>query len=434
MSAKNHQGFQRYFANASWMFAEQILRLTAGLFVGVWVARYLGPEQFGIFSYAIAIASIFTCIAKLGLDSIVVRNLLQEPERTKHYLGTAFWLKLGGALFMLGIVALAIQWTATDYLTNLYLLIIASGSIFQCFEVVDFYFQSRVLSKFVSICKLTQLIFSSLLKLYFIVTGAELIFFIAVYLFDQCTLALSLYVSYRCQKTGSFYRFFDKNIAKRMLNDSWPLLFSGLAVMIYIRIDQLMIKQMLGEKELGFYSAAARLSEVWIFIPTIIISSVFPSIVNAKKVSLVFYKQRLQQLFTLMTWLAIGIVLPVTFFADSLISLLYGPNYHEAGVVLSIHIWGVIFVFMGVATGAYLTAESFTRKSLFRTVFGAIINVLLNLYFIPHYGIKGAAIATVISQFAANFGYDCFDKDLRNLLRIKIKGLIPIYLIWIFKF
>ena len=158
----------RYFANTSWMFGEQVLRMASGLLVGIWVARYLGPEQFGLFSYALAFVSIFSGLAKLGLDGIVVRDLVNHPHQRDVYLGTAFWLKFVGAFVMLGIVALATLFTSNDHTTNLYVFIISSGIIFQSFEVVDFYFQSKVLSKFVSICKITQLAVSSALKIYFV--------------------------------------------------------------------------------------------------------------------------------------------------------------------------------------------------------------------------------------------------------------------------
>jgi O-antigen/teichoic acid export membrane protein len=429
-SAKTHQGFRRYFANTSWMFAEQMLRMVAGLLVGIWVARYLGPEQFGVFSYAIAFASLFSSIAKLGLGGIVVRDLVKEPEQRDRYLGTAFWLKLMGAILMLGIVAIAMQLSSSDQLTNLYILIIASGAIFQSFEVVDFYFQSKVLSKFVSICKMTQLFISSLLKLYFIFTGAELIYFVLITLVDQITLSLSLYIAYRFQKLGSFYGHFNTAIAKRLLKDSWPLIFSGLLVTIYMRIDQIMIKEMLGAQEVGLFAAAVRLSEVWYFIPSIITASLFPSIVNAKKNSQAMYLQRLQKLSTLMTWLAIVIALPMTFASDLVVSLLYGHYYQGAGAVLAIHIWGAVFVFLGVASGVFFTVENYTKKSLYRTSLGALSNILLNLVLIPRYGINGAATATLLSQFIANFLYDFFDTSVRDLVFIKIKALFPIYYIW----
>jgi O-antigen/teichoic acid export membrane protein len=425
-SAKTHPGFRRYFANTSWMFAEQLLRMIAGLLVGIWVARYLGPKQFGVFSYAIAFASLFSSIAKLGLDGIVVRDLVKEPEQRDCYLGTAFWLKLMGAILMLGIVAIAIQLSSSDHLTNLYVLIIASGAIFQSFEVVDFYFQSKVLSKFVSICKMTQLFISSLLKLYFIFTGAELIYFVLITLVDQITLSLSLYIAYRFQKLDSFFGHFNKAIAKQLLKDSWSLIISGLIIMIYMRIDQIMIKEMLGESEVGLYSAAVRLSEVWYFIPVIITASVFPSIVNAKKISEELYYTRLQRLYKLMIWLAIGIALPMTFLSDWLITLLYGDSYRDAGAVLKINIWAGVFVFIGVASDKWFLSEGLQKYTTVNTSVGAIINILLNFILIPRYGIYGAAISTLISYSIAAYLMNLvFKKSRGNFIRLT-KSLLAI--------
>lgn len=421
-----HQGFMRYFANTSWMFGEQILRMLAGLLVGVWVARYLGPERFGIFSYALALVAIFGGIAKLGLDGILVRNLVNEPQKRDIYLGTAFWLKVIGALVTFGIVVLATLFTSANKTTNLYVAIIASGIIFQSFEVIDFYFQSKVLSKFVSLCRVTQLLLSSLLKIYFVFTGADLFWFVVVSLIDQVTLAIALYLAYKHQKQGSFYRYFDLSTAKVLLKDSWPLVFSGLAVAVYMRIDQIMIKEMLGDKEVGLYSAAVRLSEVWYFIPVIITNSFAPAIMNARKISDELYKIRLQRLCTVMVWLAIFIAIITTFFSEILINMLYGQAYYAATNVLAIQAWGGVFVFLGVASGVFYTAENYTRKTLYRILLGAVLNVLLNLIMIPLYGIYGAAIATVVSQFAANLVYDFFDADVKVIRNIKIKSFFPI--------
>ncbi len=424
--ALTHQGFRRYFANTSWMFGEQILRMVAALLVSIWVARYLGPAQFGIFSYAIAFVSIFGILAKLGLDGIMVRDLVNEPQKRDIYLGTAFWLKLIGAFFMLASVAIATLFTTNDHTTNLYIFIIASGIIFQSFEVVDFYFQSQVLSKFVSICKIIQLLLSSALKVYFVVTGADLFWFVVVTLIEQVTLALTLYIAYKYQKLGSFYRHFDFNTAKKLLKDSWPLIFSGLAMAVYMRIDQIMIKEMLGDKEVGIYSAAVRLSEVWYFIPVIITNSLAPAIISARNVSYDLYKNRLQKLCTVMVWLAIVLAIFITFFSGMLVNILFGSAYQAASGVLAIQIWGGIFVFIGVASGVFFTAENYTRKTLYRTALGAVSNVLLNIVMIPLYGIYGAAVATLISQFVVNLAYDFFDDDVKEIRNIKIKSFFPI--------
>lgn len=423
-SLTSHSGFRRYGANTAWMFSEQILRMIAGLLVGIWVARYLGPEQFGIFSYALAFTALFAGIAKLGLDGIIVRDLVNDPTKRDIYLGTAFWLKIIGAFLSFSAIALATLFTSNDATTNLYIFIIASGMIFQSFEVIDFYFQSKVLSKFVSLSKMTQLFISSLLKIYFVITGADLIWFVIISAFDQLTLAISLVYAYSKQSLGSFYRSFDLQTAKKLLSDSWPLIFSLMVIAIYMKIDQIMIKEMLGAKEVGIYSAAVRLSEIWYFLPTIIASSIFPAIIQAKQQDQKHYHMRLQQFYTVMVWMAISIALPMTFMSDWIIIKLYGSAYVEAGSVLMIHIWTAVFVFLGVAFGRYLTAENLTKTQFIRTLFGAVVNVISNLILIPKYGIQGAAISTLIAQFSANYFYDLFDPKLYPQLKLKTLALI----------
>ncbi len=396
--------------------------MIAGLLVGIWVARYLGPEQFGVFSYATAFVAIFGSLAKLGLDGIVVRDLVNEPHKKDLYLGTAFWLKLVGALITFIIVAFATLFTSNDYTTNLYIFIIASGIIFQSFEVIDFYFQSKVLSKFVSLCKMAQLLLSSLLKVYFVLTGADLFWFVVVSLIDQIALATTLYIAYKYQKLENFYRYFDSEVAKNFLKNSWPLVFSGLVVMIYMRIDQIMIKEMLGSQEVGVYSAAVRLSEAWYFIPMVITSSLFPAIVNAKKVSKELYYTRLQRLYTFMVWTAIAIALPITFLSDWLVNLLYGKEYMGAGQVLMIQTWAGLFVFLGVASSSWLTSENLQTIAFYRTFAGAIINIVLNLLLIPIYGIAGAAVATLVSYMFAGFLFDIFNHNTKKIFLMKISA------------
>lgn len=393
--------------------------MLVGLLVGLWVARYLGPEQFGVFSYAVAFAALFSIITKFGLDTIVVRDLVRLPDQSDLYLGTAFWLKLGGAVVMLAVLALAALLTSNDTTTTLYVLVIASGAIFQAFEVVDFYFQSKVLSRFVSVCKLTQLMISSLLKVYLILTGAGLFWFVLVTLVDQITLALSLIVAYRYQKLGGFYRYFDRIIAGKLLSESWPLTISGLAVIVYVNIDQIMIKDMLGVKDVGMYSAVVRLSVVWYYVPVIIANSLFPAIVNAKKISLALYYSRLRRLYTLMFWSAAAIALPVSFFSEWLVTVLYGEAYSQAGKALMIHVWTGVFAFLGIASGKWFVNEGLQKYYTINNAAGAVANIALNYLLIPIYGICGAAISAVLSQAVAMYFMNLvFEKTRINFLRI----------------
>ncbi|MBE0472147.1 MAG: flippase, partial [Methyloprofundus sp.] len=219
------------------------------------------------------------------------------------------------------------------------------------------------------------------------------------------------------------YKHFDLSIAKQLLKDSWPLIFSAIVVMIYMRIDQIMIKEMLGEYEVGIYSAAVRLSEAFYFIPMLITASLFPAILNAKNQSDELYKQRLQRLYTFMVWFAIAIALPMTFLSDWLILLLFGQAYQEAGQVLMIHVWSMPFVFLLVASGKWFIAEGLARMALYRNLSAAFLNVVLNIIFIPIYGVVGAAISTLLAFFMAAYFFDILSTLTRKQFLLKTNSI-----------
>lgn len=423
-SLMKHQGFLRYFKNTSWMMAEQGLRLISGLFVGIWVARYLGPEQFGIFSYALAFTAIFAGIAKLGLDGIMVRELINQPQQRDMYMGTAFWLKMAGACLVMALIAAILPFTTNDATTKLYIFIITAGLVFQSFEVVDFYFQAQVMAKVVSLCKVIQLTLSSMVRIYLVLSGADLVWFVLVTAFDTLTLAVCYVAAYKFNQRTAFYSFFSLPIAKRLLKDSWPLIFSAIVVMVYMRIDQIMINNMLGDYEVGVYSAAVRLSEIFYFIPILLSASLFPAILNAKQHSAILFQQRLQRLYTFMVWLSIFIAIVMTISADFLIEKLFGNAYQDAAQVLVIHVWSAVFVFLGVSFSKYLLSENLTKIDFQRTLLGALCNVSFNLFLIPNYGLSGAALATLLSQFVVNIFYDIFDKRLHGQLVMKLKAFL----------
>ena len=418
--------------------------MIAGFLVGVWVARYLGPEKFGIFSYSLAFVSLFGGIAKLGLDGIVVRDLVKEMEKKEIYLGTSFWLKLIGGIITLLIIIITLLFQSiltshlsplTSYLslltshlltsTNLYILIIAFGIIFQSFEVIDFYYQATVQAKYISIRKMIQLFLSSVIKIILVLIKANLIWFVLVTLFDAISLAIFSWWIYKSQALPNFIKYFKWNIAKRLLKDSWLLLLSSIAISIYMRIDQVMIKNMLGDREVGLYSATMRLVEVWYFIPMIITQSVFPAIVSAKKVSEELYYKRLQQLFSLLIWTAILIAIPISVFSHQIIYLFYGERFMEASKVLVISVWASSFVFIGVGSGNFFLVENLQNFSFWRTFYGMIVNIILNFILIPSHGIQGAAIATLISQATAAYLFDIFNKETKKIFFMKTYALIP---------
>lgn len=434
----------RYFTNTAWLFAEKVLRMVVGLFVGVWVARYLGPEQFGLLSYAQSFVGLFAAIATLGLDGIVVRELVKDETRRDELIGTAFWLKLMGALGVLGLLAIAINFTSNDGYTNTLVFIIASATVFQAFNVVDMYFQAKVLSRFVVFANIFSLFISSLVKIGLILYQAPLMAFAWAVLFDSFVLAAGFvyfYIKYKNSLTPSSNnaehghaqpsRFlpFEKETAISLLKDSWPLILSSIVVSIYMKIDQIMIKEMLGSESVGQYAAATRISEAWYFIPMVVAGSLFPAIINAKKQSEDLYYARLQRLYALMFWMAIAIALPMTFLSGWVIHLLYGSAYIQASSVLMIHIWAGMFVFLGVASGKWLVNENLQLFSTVNTTIGAAINVILNFILIKKYDVEGAAWATLVSYFFA--AYFCL--IISNKTRINFYNLTKsVFLIGVF--
>ncbi len=417
------KGFLKYLFNTSWLFAEQGVRIISGLFIGVWIAKHLGPENYGKLSYAIAFSGIFGSISALGLESILVRELINQPENHNVLLGTVFRLRIIGAFIILLIIASILFSLGNDPKINLYIFIISFGFIFQSFEVISFFFQSQVLSKIVSICKFSQLLLSSLLKGYLILINAEIIWFSVAILFDTLSLSFAYFIAYKLNSSIGFYQKFDWRIAKVMLKDSWPLIFSSFVVMIYMRIDQIMIKEILGEIQVGIYSSAMKLSESFYFIPMLLVSSIYPAIINSRNQSKVLYEKRLQNLYTIMTWSAIIISFIMTFLSDSLVLTLFGDEFFEAGNVLKIHIWSSIFVFMGVASGSWYLSENLQRISLINTCVGAFINIVLNLYLIPVYGVNGAAYATLVSYGFSAYIMNYFWSETRSNFLMLSKSL-----------
>lgn len=419
-----HQGFMKYFKNTSWLLTEKILRIFVQLFVGVLLVRYLGPEEYGLYSYAGAFVGLFATIATLGLDAIVIRELVKNENKRDLLLGTAFLLKLTGAFVMLIILTLAFNFTSNDRYTNVLIFIIASATIFQSFNVIDFYFQSKVLSRFIVFANFISLFISSIVKILLILYEAPLIAFAYVILFDSFVLACGfLYFYFKNDLSFTLWKF-DKVVAVSLLKDSWPLILSGIAISIYMRIDQVMIKEMLNTKAVGQYAAAVRLSQSWYFVPMIIASSLFPAIINAKRVSKELYYIRLQRLFNLLVWLSIAIALLMTYFSDFVVSILYGSKYNEAGDVLMIHVWGGVFAALGLGQSKYFLANNLQKQLFIITVISAILNVILNYILIPIWGINGAAIATLISFSIGTLITPLIFKEARIMMKMSYRSFI----------
>ena len=420
---KNHEGFKKYLKNTSWLFLEKIFRIFAEVFVGIWIARYLGPNDFGLLNYAISFTVLFGALSTLGLDGIVIREIINSPKLTDRILGSAFFLKLTGSLIALFLLFISIKYTSNDNFTNLLIFIIASSLIFKSFNVIDMYFQSKVLSKYVALSNSFALILASIIRVFLILNNSSLISFGYVFVFEALVMMSGyLYFYFKMGNSLTSWKF-DISLAKELLKNSWPLMLSSIAIILYMKIDQIMIKEMMNNESVGQYAAAVRLSEAWYFIPVIITASLYPAILNAKKIDEFLYYNRLQKLYDLMVLLGISVAIITSFYSEFIISLLYGNDYIQAANILTIHIWTGISVALGVASGKWILSENLQIISMIRSVSGAILNIVLNYFFIKIWGIKGAAISTLISYLYINNLSLIFFKKTRICFKQQLKSL-----------
>jgi PST family polysaccharide transporter len=280
-----------------------------------------------------------------------------------------------------------------------------------------------VLSKYTVWVQNGSFLVFAAIKIVLILNNAPLIAFASVIMAEAMMVALLMLVMLGLRGPRLRHLRITLARAKALLADSWPLLLSGIAIVIYMKIDQIMLGQMVGDEAVGIYSAAVRISEVWYFIPMMIVASVFPAILEAKKRSEAQYYQRLQHLYDLMVWLSVAVALPMTFLSTPIVTLLFGENFSASGTVLAIHIWAAVFVFLGVASSKWFLAENRQMLSFQRTALGAVVNVILNFLLIPDYGPVGAAVATVISQATAAFLFDAVQPVTREMFFMKIKSM-----------
>lgn len=395
--AINHQGHRRYFKNTGWQFLGKFISMLASFFTAVYVIRYLGPKNLGILNYSLSLVGIFGFLASLGIENILYRDLVNRPEDRDRLLGTAFILRLVGGVLAVSAVSVSLIFLDNSTFINHIVLIIAFAFLLQPFSVIASYFQSKVQSKGMAIASVLSIFCLALIKLALVYFHKGLYYFAAVFLLEPLLYALGYWWLYRREKLSARAWRFDKGLAKKIISGSWPLMFSTVFAAVYSRIDQIMLKQYLGEYTVGIYSVAAQLSEYWYFIPIGIVSSLLPAIINGKKAGDAIYRKRLARLMLLVSSVAVLAGLFCTFFGTQLIVILYGNSYMPAGEILKIYIWAGVGMSLGYVSNQFLVVEDRTRLLFIMSLVGMLTNVVLNIFLIPWLGMKGAAMATLVS-------------------------------------
>ncbi len=402
--------------NSIWIISDKILRLLIGLIIGAWVARYLGPKLFGTLSYVVSYITLFQAVASFGIDAIVVRDLTKQKNISGEIIASTFFLKLisGIVAWMCAIILMGINNGLNSELVIL-TTIVGSSIIFQSSECFDLWFQSQSNSKKTFVAKLVAYLFTNSLKIFFILNHAPLYTFAILITLEALLIGITLFLSFLKSPTDSKL-VVSKKIVISLIKEGWPLMLSSLFVAVYMRIDQILIKSFIGEKKLGIYSAILPLSNIWQFIPISLGVSLAPFVTKAKNESEESYWKMLDKIFSAFSLLAWIVIIPTIIFSKFIINILYGDQYIEGALILSIYIFTNLFINLGVAQNLWLINDNKVLISLYKTLIAAIFSLLCNLFFIPRFGLIGAATIAVFSQsVSAIFSNVFFSKKILKL-------------------
>ena len=390
--------------NISWLFFDKIFRMAYGIFISVLVARYLGPVAFGELNFSIAFVYVFLVISSLGMEQVLIRELTLTKEKRNQIISTSLIMRgVASSVVYLLVIAMVVCYNP-GVSTDLLVIIIGTQIILQITDVFFAVFMAEVNSKYVVLAKNIGFLLSGLVKLVLVFMKFSLVWFAlaTVVEFLVCSLLIIWFFKSKTDIRISL-KYWDKQIGKQILNSSYPLIISSVFYVIYTKLDQVMLGYLTSSDEVGYYAVAAKLSEVWYFIPSAIVNSFYPELVKLKEQDSNSFKILTLRLMTVLSALAFCIALIFTFFSDIIIESLYGIEYITSGKVLTIHIWSCIIVFSAVVSGAWFVINRLEKYSFYRTGTGALVNVALNFILIPAYGALGAAAATLVAKLIASY-------------------------------
>lgn len=393
-------GFQKYFQNISWLFISRVSTMTISLVTTLYIARQLGPVNFGELDYAVAIVGLFAWIAGWGVDTVLNRELIKYPERINELTGTAVILRLFFGTVATILTILFAIFASVESVSKPIILLLAFSSILSVPQILQYEFLARADSKFPSLITILVTLMTSLAKIWFIFSGKGLLYIAAAMVLEHIFYGVLYIILYKFRAQGRVSDWsFSRKIALLMIKTGTAIAFLSFFALIYARIDQVMIRHMLDAEQVGLYSSGVRIVDMWGFIPTIVLGGLYPALLNARKVSEEKYNSRLRKTITILIIPAIIASLIIFVFSSSLLNLIFGPDFSEGTSALQVYGLSIPATYIGYFVMQVLYTDDHRKILIAATAIPAIINIVLNLFFIPAYGIVGAAWATVISCF-----------------------------------
>jgi len=428
---------RKVIVNTSWQFIDQLIRLVLNAILGISLARFFGKTVFGTFNYCLAMVAILAPLVNFGFDGFIIKDLLNHPDKKNEILGSSLILRLIGALltiFILFIVLLIIR--PNDYEVLSITFILAFAYIFQTFDIIDLVFKSYLNSRISFLTKSTAFILLTLIKIYFISIHCSLITFAILFSLEYFVAAILLNIAYfKIVKEKVQDWYLTINRIKYIFLEGWPMLLANLASLTYSRVDQVIVGKMLNDNAVGSLSASSKIYEMAIVIVSILNNSIYPVLINLYRTNQRQFFERYRLITEVYTFLSFFIFIGTLFFGKFFIVLLFGKEFEDAGDILSIQVGGLIFMFNAGLRSMYCNIVGGQRTLLSTTAIALIFNVLLNILLIPLFGVKGSAIATLITQLIALNLLNLFFKKTKPLFLIQLKAFYPFHIVqFVWKF
>lgn len=410
--------------NIGWAIVGKMVTLLGSFIVGIFVARYLGPEQYGLMSYVISYVAVFQVIATFGLDNIEIREEAKNKDARDAIIGTAFVLKLLFAFVTIALIFCFVMVSESDSFSRWMIMLYSLTIVLNCFFVARNYFTAIVWNEYVVKTEISRTIIGIVIKVVLLVMHAGLVWFIAACVFDYVLLATGYCLSYSKKIDKIKLWHFDRNWAKFLIRQSFPLLLSLTAVVAMQRIDQIMIKNMIDNESVGQYSVAFKFVEVMIFVPTIMAQTISPMLVRLRNENEGRYKEQAQVFMDVSVWICILMSIAVCLIAGGLIKLTFGTQYLLAIPVLQIMAFKVIFDALSQTSGQMIIIEGKHKLMVVREIAGCICCVFLNLMLIPRYGIIGSAIASVCTIAVSGFLAQAFIPGYWQVFKYEVRAVL----------
>lgn len=409
--------------NVFWAFGGKFSALASQFIAGIFAARVLGPDEFGTLNYVISLVTIFSVLAVFGLDFIEIRELSGKDTQKDIDLPTLLILRLclaGGTLGLLIGCVFLFRLTA---LNAAYVLIYSTMFIFQGFNPIRNYFTAILQNKLIVLSELIRNIIGTVLKLLLIFSHAPLGLIIAAYAFDYVLLGMGYWRVYR-RYIGRIRFCFSRSRAFFYLREAFPLLLSSAVIIVYQKIDQVIIHSLMNDSTVGQFAVAGKIVEIATVIPVIVSQTIMPVLVTSREKEPVKYLQQSQHMMDLIVWTSMLIAFIVCFLAPFLIPLFFGDQYTAGIGALQIMAWKVPAMALSAVSGHLIIIAGLQKYAIWRNIFGCVLCIGLNYLLIPRYGINGSAIASLIAMFFSGLFSHVFIPPYFDILKIQIRAIL----------